>query len=478
MLKAGMGRAALRFPDGLGLFGFGPGGGRGVAVPPGADDRDQLEARALWMEQDGAPALVVSLDLVSGSRLVHAGLARALRARGVAIDDARVLVVGTHTHSGPGHFLGNLYDTFAHHPRGTRADVIATIVEAAVGAATQARDRAIACRVGVARRTLWRAGRNRSLRAFLANGDDPSAAWDDELVAGAPPRLTPEERAIDPRLTAIVFIDAERGAPVGTWATWCCHAATLPRRPLRPYHRDWPGVAVDRMDARWGTAMVHQGANGDVTSIPSGKATIERPLARVRALGLRVARAWRAAAEEAARRAVEVDLEIRHATLVPREAGLDSWEIGAPVVLGSEEALPGVVVRLLGESRTSPGRRGPQGPKRPALGPLQGLLRRVTSLAPSPDHPMWLVRLGDHVLFASPFEQTTMAARTVEKELVRTWAARRGRAITAGPLGLAGDYAGYVTTPAEYRAQHYEGGHTIYGERQLEVLTRIWCSLV
>ena len=80
--------------------------------------------------------------------------------------------------------------------------------------------------------------------------------------------------------------------------------------------------------------------------------------------------------------------------------------------------------------------------------------------------------------FASPFEQTTMAARSVERALVATWKARRGTTVTAGPIGLAGDYAGYVTTRPEYHAQHYEGGHTLYGEDQLEVLTRVWRGMI
>ena len=312
MLSAGWGRVDLAFPDGLGLFGFGPRGGRGVAVPAGAAEHDTLQARALWLEQGAERALVVSLDLASGSRLVQRGIADAL-----ALPRDRVIVIGTHTHAGPGHFLGNLYDTFAHHPRGTRPEVVALIVAAGVAAARQARDAAVPCRVGVARRTLWGAGRNRSFRAFLANFDDPRTPWSSDLAAGAPSHLAPEERAVDPRLTALVFVRASDGRPVGTWATWCCHPATLPRHPLRSYHRDWPGVAVDVMDRRWGTSMIHQGANGDVTSIPVGRITIERPMARVRALGQRIAHAWNAAAREAAERATDVELEVRSTTLVP-----------------------------------------------------------------------------------------------------------------------------------------------------------------
>ena len=55
---------------------------------------------------------------------------------------------------------------------------------------------------------------------------------------------------------------------------------------------------------------------------------------------------------------------------MPPDEGLRSWEIGTPVILGSEEALPGLATRLFGESRTFGWRGAPQAPKRPALGPL------------------------------------------------------------------------------------------------------------
>src|SRR5690606_14385328 len=100
--------------------------------------------------------------------------------------------------------------------------------------------------------------------------------------------------------------------------------------------------------------------------------------------------------------------------------------------------------------------------------------QRVTSLAPSPVHPVWLLRLGRHVVFASPFEMTTMAARAAELAIVQAFREHRRLDVTAGPIGLAGDYAGYVTTRPEDHAQHYDGAPTFYGDRQLDVLSRVW----
>lgn len=44
--------------------------------------------------------------------------------------------------------------------------------------------------------------------------------------------------------------------------------------------------------------------------------------------------------------------------------------------------------------------------------------------------------------------------------------------------GLANDYSGYVTTPEEYRFQHYEGAHTLYGEKTLAIYLNRYAELL
>jgi neutral ceramidase len=72
-----------------------------------------------------------------------------------------------------------------------------------------------------------------------------------------------------------------------------------------------------------------------------------------------------------------------------------------------------------------------------------------------------IARIGQLVILTVPAEVTTMAARRL-KETVRTelggWASHIVIA------GYVNGYAGYVTTPEEYRIQQYEGGHTLHGE--------------
>jgi neutral ceramidase len=478
MIKVGTGKANLAFPDGLGLFGFGIAGGAGLNVPIGSSDADTLQARALYLERGSTKLLMVSYDLPSGSRIVHRALLELLRQRAIDLSPGQLWVAGTHSHSAPGHCFGNIYDVFGQNPLFYRHEVALEVVRKGLDAALAALHAPVPCRVGVATRVLWGAGRNRSLRPFLANfGGDPNA-WLEELDLQSPASATPEERAVDPRLHVVAFVGRD-DSPLATWATWCCHPASIHRAPLRAYHRDWPGVAVDTLESELPFALVQQGANGDVTALPSGARRVTQPMQRVSQLGNAVAGAWLDAVREAASRASsEASFEVGYHTLVPAKEALPTFEIGAAVMAGSEEFDPGFLTKAFGEARRFPYRGPAQRPKMPALGPLQWLLRLGKALQPSPEHPIGLLRLADHVFFASPFEQTTYAARTTEKELCARWQEIRNERITASPIGLVGDYAGYLATPAEYELQHYEGSHTLYGPKQRDVLGRLWSRMI
>jgi len=479
-VRIGTGKANLKFADGVGLFGFGPGGGRGVNVPLGSDDHDILEARALYLEHGDQKLMVVSFDVASGSRVVHRALLEALTEAGINLSAGQLWVVGTHTHSAPGHSWSNLYDLFGQGPFGYRNVVVTELVRKGLAAAKATHADLRECHLGVAQEVLWGPARNRSLRPFLANfGGDPTR-WPVDVGIAPPPTLdlTPEQRCVDPRLTVIAFV-APEGEHLATWATWCCHPATFPRSSQRAFHRDWPGVAVDRLERETGAfAMIHQGANGDVTPLPSGERRVTHAIERVRDLGDQIGSAWLRGLSAAASRAAATTFELGFRTFTPREEPLPTFEIGASVIAGSEESDPGGLTRMIGEARRWPWRGGPQQPKLLALGPLQPLARLHPALRPSPEHPMWLLRLGSHLFFASPFEQSTCAARTTELALRKRWSTIRQEDITASPVGLVGDYAGYLTTPEEFALQNYEGGHTLYGRDQLAIMGRIWADLI
>ena len=96
--------------------------------------------------------------------------------------------------------------------------------------------------------------------------------------------------------------------------------------------------------------------------------------------------------------------------------------------------------------------------------------------SPFPDTlPAQIVRIGDFLLVAVPFELTTMAGRrlrkTVDSVLEPTGI---GPAVIAG---LSNAYASYVTTPEEYGLQFYEGASTLFGQWTLEALLQTYRTL-
>jgi neutral ceramidase len=99
--------------------------------------------------------------------------------------------------------------------------------------------------------------------------------------------------------------------------------------------------------------------------------------------------------------------------------------------------------------------------------------------------PLTVVRLGNRLLLTVPGEPTTMTGVQMQHAVADSaWAADSGwarallgsRADTAYfrsvVLGHTNGFIQYVTTDAEYSAQEYEGGSTIYGPAEAAALSR------
>lgn len=75
--------------------------------------------------------------------------------------------------------------------------------------------------------------------------------------------------------------------------------------------------------------------------------------------------------------------------------------------------------------------------------------------------PLGFLRLGQFALVSIPAETTTMAGSRLARELSQIVPQK----IILAPYSMA--YCGYITTPEEYEAQCYEGGHTVFGRYTL-----------
>jgi len=95
--------------------------------------------------------------------------------------------------------------------------------------------------------------------------------------------------------------------------------------------------------------------------------------------------------------------------------------------------------------------------------PLQSQIRSIT-----------VARIGQLVILALPAEVTTMAGRRLRDSVMDELGEWARYIVLAG---YANGYAGYITTPEEYRLQQYEGGHTLHGRWSLPAYQQIVSQL-
>ncbi len=89
--------------------------------------------------------------------------------------------------------------------------------------------------------------------------------------------------------------------------------------------------------------------------------------------------------------------------------------------------------------------------------------------------PVQLLRVGAVAVLGIPGELTTMAGRRLRTTVLDAMSAT---GVTHLALGTyANEYAGYITTPEEYSAQHYEGASTLFGPHTLEAHQQVAAQL-
>ena len=79
--------------------------------------------------------------------------------------------------------------------------------------------------------------------------------------------------------------------------------------------------------------------------------------------------------------------------------------------------------------------------------------------------PLQIVTIGQLAIVALPAEITCTGGKRLEKQLNEILKEKGIQTIVIAPY--SNEFAAYITTPEEYRAQCYEGGHTLFGEQTL-----------
>ena len=77
--------------------------------------------------------------------------------------------------------------------------------------------------------------------------------------------------------------------------------------------------------------------------------------------------------------------------------------------------------------------------------------------------PAQLLMVDGTAVVGLPFEITVESGRRIESAVAHALAEAGAPIERIAVSSLANEYSGYVATAEEYRRQHYEGGHTLYG---------------
>ena len=462
---------------GVPLAGFSTQGQRGEGVC------GHLFARVLYLrDEQGEDVAIVVVDLMSGSRLLLEKIAgRTRETCGLSVD--RILLHGTHTHTGPSWFYGNsLYDFFAAKAGFDEAlvDWFAGRIATAIGRAV---DGAAPGGVAFGDATVWGRSRNRSLAAFRSDAD-----WEkwtqDGPGASAPAGLHEQEQFVDPRVLALVAKHDDEAGPLAVFAFFGCHPTTRgSETPL--YCSDWPGYAGRVVRAQLLSQLsnvepivaVGTRACGDVNGQRYGLEPFIEPGPQLEAwVGEAVGAAIAKAALDATSRTRPQELTAwfaepriddtgwRHASEVVLA---ERWFFGAPTLTGSEETDTGWPECLVREGQTGNDfpPEHPQYPKQRFLSLGQEILKFILGLDTAPVHPLFALRIGQTLLVGLPGEPTIAMAYSIERALLEATGCSRGAV-----LPCCGDYGGYFATEAEYEAQHYEGSSTLYGRHSAAYL--------
>ena len=501
---------------------------RDITPPPGvglssyaADSRQargfrgRLRARAMVLEDaEGERLAFVVADLGQVSVLLHRRVADSTLRAGTGIGADRLILSATHTHSGPGNFFeADGLNANAGRFAGFDSVVAEFLVESIAAAVEEAASDLQPARAGWRFESVWDFTVNRSFEAFARN---PSPRVPVTIGSARPP----DRQAIDSTF-AVLRVDRCDDAglacePYGAFAVFPIHGTAIPAANDL-FDADVHGVVAGTVEAHLRELggdgaffLLAQGALGDVRPnlpdpelcrlyrfaperAPRGPRTLPQPEAwrsptsevetclegarsaadsLSRRLGLRASEIYDSAAE-----GLSSEMRIRRAfrTIDLLEYSGPTpicWppRMGAAALGGTEQGyIRSWRQRLLffdldfheggTAARESP--EGCFGYKKTRLGFIveDYTLPRVLQLG--------VLAVGDVILATVPVEPTTETGALIRERLLERAPEGAERALV---MAVTNGYALYVTTEAEYAAQHYEGGATIYGPGSAEML--------
>lgn len=447
-------------PPGLPTYGY---SSNGAASAVGYWLR--LKGRIIVLQKGTQRVALIQTDLGASSGLVHRMLSASLADAG--FDPSNIMLSTTHTHGGPGGFFG---EKFFNQAIGARpayipefARFLATRLEGGVREALASLRPA---KIGFAQTQAHASVTfNRSIEAWRTNFTSEGLGYDDS-------------QAVDRTLT-VLRVDLD-DRPAAAWSVFAVHGTAMPAGyPF--FHGDVHGLASrflahfvrEKYDVDDFVAAMATGAEGDVS--PGTPEELQGKALLFRVATGEAGSAFVAFKSLDGRLRDDLDLGIAYAERPLRGAHssrgplCDEAALGGAEAAGSEASqgpLNGFLEMV--EGAVGPD-RGCQGAKIKIFGAIQDAVFdpdefpditsfQTVTLGRARDASATDPRL---VLAAVPGEPTTETGHTIINAIRASWPGAM-----VAPVGLTNSYSVYLTMPAEYGAQHYEGGTTPYGPFQ------------
>lgn len=437
--------------------------------------RTRLKARVIYLRAcNGQSMALVQLDLLGGSLIVLQRVTELVAAH-TDLGSGQILLGATHTHAGPGQYAScEFYNRFASNRAGFEPQFVEFLSQQISQGIIRAYQQARPARVAVGSAQVWGLTRNRSLIPHFQN--------EQRLVRHIEAHAA--FYAIDPRLN-LLRIDVQHGEawlPIAALSTFAIHATGVSQHNDE-YHADvWAHIergleqhAMQRYALPWRFAHAAiEGTHGDIA-----------PAIRFGAAGhLETRRIGEAIAQHAIHlfdrladqgQPLEQLSSLFEIVDVQTLVGLAQPMAGAAIAAGASENLTPLLHRI------PPFRAGSK--RLLARWSAQG--EKITLptflshwLVASPDeYPRWLplqvLKLADWLLVAVPFEVTVAAGQQIE-QAIRQATGHQGLVSVSS---VCNDYWGYCTTLHEYRCQHYEGGHTLFGGHSQQVIAQYLANM-
>lgn len=468
-LLAGAAEADITPPPGM------PKAGYSANAHDGVGFHTRLRARVTHLRAGRSSIALVQLDLLGGSSVLQHLVADAI-AEHTDITLAGVWIGATHTHAGPGQFLGtDFYNHHASNRPGFDPAWTDFLVRRIAGAIIDAHDSRGPARAAFGTTEVWGLTRNRSHDPYVQN----------ETVTDK--RMDPQRKwvAVNPRLDLLrvdrVAADGTT-APLAAAVTFSIHGTGVSQH-ARDYNADVWAYLVGELGRRIRRAHgvrpivgAMEGTHADVAPALRPGLAGHREARRVgTGIGAEAAALYESLGDDLSDRIAldaglrEIDLDVDRT--VDGVSLPDRPAVGAALTAGATENLTPVLNRIPPFKAGYPKRFGtdnPQGEKW-VLGSrwLQPLLLRKGGF------PRILavqaLRIGDAVLVGLPFEVTVESGRRIEAAVAEAVGDRGVCRVVVS--SVVNEYWGYVATAEEYRRQFYEGGHTLYGPNTQRFLT-------